>query len=98
MTYHHEGATGSYTLTGRDAALALARTVIREVWKRNWPLVIDYGIATLGSIVVQYFFLDGWPLLSLALSIFVAAITFLIGLFMAWTVITITITITKTIR
>jgi hypothetical protein len=96
MTYHHEGATGSYTLTGRGAELELARTVIREVWKRNWPLVIDYGIATLGSIVVQYFFLDGWPLLSLALSIFVAAITFLIGLFMAWKVIT--ITITKTIR
>jgi hypothetical protein len=96
MTYHHEGATGSYTLTGRDAELELARTVIREVWKRNWPLVIDYGMATLGSIVVQYFFLDGWPLLSLALSIFVAAITFLIGLFMAWKVIT--ITITKTIR
>jgi hypothetical protein len=61
MTYHHEGATGSYTLTGRDAELELARTVIREVWKRNWPLVIDYGMATLGSIVVQYFFSTDGP-------------------------------------
>jgi hypothetical protein len=95
MTYRHEGATGSYTLTGHDAELELTRTVIREVWKKNWPL-IDYGIAILGRIVVQYFFLDGRPLLSAALSIFVAAITIPIGLFMAWKAIT--IKITKTIR
>jgi hypothetical protein len=90
------GETVSLKLTAHDAHAELTDYVIREVFQQDWPLVIDYGIATVGSIVVQYFFLDGWPLLSAALSIFVVAATIPIGLRMAWKAIT--ITITKTIR
>jgi ABC-type uncharacterized transport system permease subunit len=93
MTYHHEGATGSYTLTGRDAELELTRNVIREAWKKNWPLISLYAVITLGGVGASYF-TSRWN--SVALSIAVALATLLIGLFMAGKVIT--ITKTKTIR
>lgn len=92
MTYHHEGATGSYTLTGRDAELELTRTVIREARNRSWPLISLYAVITLGGVGASYL-TSRWN--SVALSSAVALTTLLIGLFMAWKVITITITKTK---
>jgi hypothetical protein len=79
MTYHHEGATGSYTLSGRDAELR--STVIREVWKRNWPLISLYAVVTLGGVGISYF-TSRWS--SVALSFVVALVTLPIGLRMVW--------------
>ena len=93
MTYYHESTPGSFTLTGHDAELELTRTVIREVWKGNWPLISLYTLISLGSVGASYF-TSRWN--SVVLSSAVALATLLIGLFMAWKVIT--ITITKTIR
>jgi hypothetical protein len=84
-TIHMNAKRGSFKVTGQDAELR--RTVIVRAVKRNWPLLIDYSIATLGGVAVSYL-TSGW--LSVALSIFIAMATFPIGFHMLTQVITIT--------
>ena len=91
MTYQHESATGSYTLTGHDTKVELTRTVIREVWKGNWGWISAYGVVTLCGIGASYF-TNYWC--SVAVSGAVALITLVIGLVMAGKVITMVIGLT----
>jgi hypothetical protein len=88
--YHYgmELEPGSFKVTGHDAELT--HRAIRKAWEKRWPLVIYYGIVTLGGIVDSSL-ANG--LLSVAISIVAAVVTTLIGMFMLWQVITITITI-----
>ena len=75
------GAQGRATLT-------LTRKTIRKAVEKNCPLMIVYGIATLGFAWASYWTRDG---LSVVLSFFAALVTLLLGLYMLREVITITI-------
>jgi hypothetical protein len=71
-----------FSVAGSSAKMAL----ITRWWEKDWPLVIDFVIATLGGAITSYW-TNGW--LSVALSIFVAVVTIPLGLYMAWEVVTI---------
>jgi hypothetical protein len=82
-----------FAVTGHDLETKLTRSVILKAVKKEWPLVVNYGVATLGGIVDSYLTKG---LLSVVLSIFVAVVTGFIGFHMMREVIT--ITKTETIR
>jgi hypothetical protein len=78
--------TGANKLTGRDARLQ--HTVIVKAVKRNWLWLSVYGVITIGGVVTSYLIPGGLP--SVAVTIFVDVLTYIVGWHMVHEVITIT--------
>ena len=86
--YVFEAEPASLNLTGGAAGLTHAATV-RTVQK-SWPLLSLYVVVSMLGWVASYF-TSGW--VSVALSLFVSAVTFLVGWYMVRNAIVTTITI-----
>jgi hypothetical protein len=77
--------TGSYKLTGQDAKLM--HYVIVKVVEKDWPLLSLYLVVIVVGLVASYV-TSRWD--SVGFSFVVDAFTFVVGLLMVQTVITIT--------
>lgn len=76
---------GSFRLSaGRTT---LIKRAIKSAVKKNWLFVTLYALVTIAGIIASYF-VNGW--ISVAVSLFVAILSFIIGLRMLAEVITIT--------
>jgi hypothetical protein len=83
--YNMKAGTGRFVVSGQDARLI--HTTVAEVTRKNWLLLVGYGVLTLASIFISYF-TSGWG--SVAVTFAYAAITLLVGARMLEQVVTIT--------
>jgi hypothetical protein len=83
--YRMKAKPGRYAVTAGDVEFRHSVTI--TVVKKNWPLMAVYAMVTIAGLVGSYF-VTGW--LSVALSTFVAVVTFGVGYYMLQQVVTTT--------